>query len=275
MLHRDGTYRWVLSRSRLTCDAAGRPERLLGCHIDITERRATEEALWASRARLRALAEHLHSVREEEAGRIARELHDEMGSALTALKMDVGWLDRQLTKLVKPSQGEPLHERLLDINRQVDGTLESMRKVCHALRPAVLDQLGLAAAIDWQCAEFQARSGIRCRVSRDESFGLADAKRTAIFRILQELLTNVTRHAHASEVTVSARRIDAAFYLAVADNGRGLPEDAFARRNSFGLVGIRERALAAEGSATFEETPGGGTTVRICIPMEHEKISRV
>jgi PAS domain S-box-containing protein len=271
MLHRDGSYRWVLSRSRLTCDAAGRPERLLGCHIDITERRATEEALWGSRAQLRALAEHLHSVREEEAGRIARELHDEMGSALTALKMDVGWLDRQLTKLVNPSQSEPLHARLLDINRQVDGTLDTMRKVCHTLRPAVLDQLGLAAAIDWQCAEFQARTGIRCRVSRDECFGLADAKRTAIFRILQELLTNVTRHARASEVTVSARRSDDAFHLAVADNGRGLPEDAFARHDSFGLVGIRERALAAEGSATFEGTPGGGTTVRICIPMENEQ----
>jgi signal transduction histidine kinase len=146
-----------------------------------------------------------------------------------------------------------------------------MRKVCHALRPAVLDQLGLAAAIDWQCAEFQVRTRIRCRISRDESFGLADAKRTAIFRILQELLTNVARHARATEVTVSARRIEDAFHLAVADNGRGLPADAFARRNHFGLVGIRERALAAEGSATFEATPGGGTTVRICIPMEQQK----
>ncbi|HEV7406087.1 MAG TPA: PAS domain S-box protein [Chthoniobacteraceae bacterium] len=274
MLHRDGDYRWMLSRSRLTCDAAGRPERMLGCHIDITERRATEEALWNSRAQLRALAEHLHSVREEEAGRIARELHDEMGSALTALKMDLGWVDRQLAKIVKPTRGEPLHARLSDINRQVDGTLDSMRKVCHALRPAVLDQLGLAAAIDWQCAEFQGRTGIRCKISRDESFGLADAKRTAIFRILQELLTNVTRHARATEVTVSARRDDQAFHLSVADNGCGLPEDAFARNNSFGLVGIRERALAAEGSATFEPTPGGGTTVKICIPMEHEKGSR-
>lgn len=271
MLHRDGEYRWILSRSRLTCDAAGRPERMLGCHIDITDRRATEEALWNSRAQLRALAEHLHSVREEEAGRIARELHDEMGSALTALKMDLGWLDRQLGRLVKPSQGEPLHARLSEINRQVDGTLDSMRKVCHALRPAVLDQLGLAAAIDWQCAEFQGRTGIRCKIARDETFGLADAKRTAIFRILQELLTNVTRHARATEVTVSARCNDYAFHLSVADNGCGLPADAFARNHSFGLVGIRERALAAEGSVIFEATPGGGTTVRLYIPMEHEK----
>lgn len=274
MLHRDGGYRWMLSRSRLTCDAAGRPERMLGCHIDITERRATEEALWNSRAQLRALAEHLHSVREEEAGRIARELHDEMGSALTALKMDLGWVDRQLERHVKPAQREPLQARLAEINKQVDGTLDSMRKVCHALRPAVLDQLGLAAAIDWQCAEFQGRTGIRCKISRDESFGLADAKRTAIFRILQELLTNVTRHAQATEVSVSARRKDEAFHLTVVDNGVGLPDDALARRNSFGLVGIRERVLAAEGSARWEATAGGGTTVRICIPMENEKGGR-
>jgi two-component system sensor histidine kinase UhpB len=263
--HRDGTYRWILSRARLY-RAAGQPDRMVGCHIETTERRATEEAL-------RALAEHLHSVREEEAGRIARELHDELGAALTGLKMDVGWVDRLLAKTVDPVLNAPIHKRIQGINQLLDETIGSVRKVCHALRPAVLDQLGLAAAMDWQCAEFEARTGMQCQLERDEAFRLDDSRATVVFRILQELLTNVARHSGATEVNVTASCDEEEFRLEVQDNGRGLPADALNQKNRFGLVGVRERAAAAAGNASFESSPGGGTTVKVCIPAVCEPLT--
>lgn len=265
MRHRDGTYRWILSRARLFRDENGLPERMMGCHIDVTERRAMEEANRQSREQIRALAEHQNLVREEEAGRIARELHDELGAALTGLKIDLGWVDRRVAKL-EVSSGEAIRQRISVIDHQLDDTISSVRKVCQALRPAVLDQLGLADAIDWQCAEFKARTGVECDVDRDETLSLDGSKNIAVFRILQELLTNVSRHAHATRVTVRAYCEETEFHLVVTDNGVGLPDDALQRKSHFGLVGVQERVLAASGTVNFQRIPEGGTIVRVCLP---------
>ena len=142
-----------------------------------------------------------------------------------------------------------------------------MRKVCRDLRPVVLDELGLAAAIDWLGNEFEGRAGIPCAIVRPESIDLDPAQATAVFRILQELLTNVARHAGAQRVRVEMRPVDLGWELEVADDGRGLPPDALSRRDRFGLMGLRERVLAAGGRVDFQRPVEGGTQVLVHLPL--------
>jgi PAS domain S-box-containing protein len=267
--HRSGNYRWMLARAQVFCDESGRASRMLGCHIDITERRMTEERLRASQAQLRALAAHLQAVREEESTRIARELHDQLGAALTGLSFEVNWIERQLK--IPPSGGKltAIRQRVRDILGLVDSTVGTVRAICSELRPAMLDQLGLATTIDWQATEFQTRTGIRCHVSAPEQAPADAARATALFRILQEILTNVARHARASEVRIELKVADQYLILSVADNGRGFVPDAASRKNHFGLVGMNERAIAAGGSLKIESAPDTGTRVTVRVPASH------
>jgi PAS domain S-box-containing protein len=235
---------------------------LLDIVWDVTEWRANEEALRRSREELRDLAARLQTVREEERTRIARELHDELGQALTGLKMDLAWVRGRLTR-----QQADLAERLQTLVTRVDGTVDAVRRLATELRPGVLDLLGLVAAIEWQAQEFGRRTGIETDLElHSDHSPVDDVRATTVFRILQEALTNVARHAAASRTRISFTQTRDQLRLEVADNGRGITPAELAGRRSLGLVGIRERAIGCGGELQIEGEPGRGTMVRVRIP---------
>jgi signal transduction histidine kinase len=156
--------------------------------------------------------------------------------------------------------------RLKEFGEMLDATIDSVRRVCRVLRPVILDELGLAAALEWQVSEFRARTGIPCAVQRPETLEVEPVRATALFRVVQELLTNIARHAHPRSVQVELRREEANMHLRVQDDGCGLPEDVWTRRDRFGLLGVRERILAIQGMIEFSVPAGGGTRVDVWVP---------
>jgi signal transduction histidine kinase len=225
---------------------------------ELAERALTEQRLRASEENLRALASHLQSVREEERIHIAREIHDELGQALTGLKYDINALAKG---------GGVANDRTTALCRQIDRIIGSVRRIASGLRPEVLDEIGLAAAIEWQAREFQRRTGIRCVVETATGFSDPDKERsTALFRVFQELLTNVARHANATRVIVYLAETDA-LTLTVEDNGRGIQEKEFESPRSLGFLGLRERVLAFGGSIDVKGQEGRGTRVSVSIPL--------
>jgi signal transduction histidine kinase len=227
------------------------------------ERLRAHEKLRISQIALRNLSLYLQTAREEERTRIAREIHDELGQALTALKMDLSWLKKR----VSPEQ-DSLKAKTATMEGVIDGTMQTIQRLSGELRPGILDDLGLAAAIEWQGGEFEKRTGIPCRVQvSPEEITLDRERATAVFRIFQEALTNVARHAEATEVTATLETREGAVALEVADNGRGITEGELASPRSFGLLGIRERVLFLGGAVAISGTPGKGTTVRVEIPL--------
>jgi PAS domain S-box-containing protein len=229
---------------------------------DITARKRAEEQLQRSLEQLRALAARLQRVREEERTRVAREIHDELGQALTAIKIDLANLISEL-----PAEQKQPSSRAESILKQVDETILAVRRIATQLRPGILDDAGLAAAIEWAAEEFETRTGTKVRLDLPEGDLDADRERaTALFRIFQETLTNVARHANATEVTVRLAREKDDFVLEVRDNGEGVSEDQLAEGGSLGILGMRERALLLGGELTILGAPGSGTTVRVRIP---------
>jgi signal transduction histidine kinase len=222
-----------------------------------------EAALKSSYEEVRALAARLESVREEERTHIARELHDGLGQSLTALKFDLAWLAGRLANM-----DSVLRDKAQAITWQIDGTIKTVRRISTELRPGMLDDFGLAAAIEWHAQEFQERTGIFCDCDAlMPEPPLSRAQATALFRIFQETMTNVARHAKATRVRISLLVEDKTLQLQVEDNGRGMPSGALAGTHSLGLVGMRERASLLDGSLVISETPGGGATVRVSIPL--------
>lgn len=229
---------------------------------EIGERQAAERRLRDSEGQLRALAAHLITVREEERAHIAREIHDELGQVLTGLKMDVAWLAQRL-------HDPTLLEKTDAMRVLLEATVRTVRKISTGLRPEVLDEMGLVAAIGWQATEFQKRTGIRCHVSLPppECDGFDRELSTAAFRIFQEILTNAARHSRASRVSVEVNRGDGQLLLDVRDNGVGMPEHRANDRISLGLLGMRERALRLGGSVHVSSKQGQGTSVSVAIPL--------
>jgi len=233
---------------------------------DISFRKETEKALMESRERLRELASHLQAVREEERSRISREIHDELGQALTALKMDLHWLSRRL-----PRNDTDLQAKAGDMSGLIDGTVRSVRRICSELRPGLLDDFGLSAAIEWQAGEFSKRTGIPCDISSDPEDIVLDQDRSiAIFRIFQETLTNIARHADAGLVQVTLRMASGRFEMRVRDDGKGILQPQVASTKSFGLLGMRERAHDFGGTFVVRAGRKGGTTVELTIPTGEE-----
>jgi len=227
------------------------------------ERLRAHEELRTSQIALRNLSLYLQTAREEERTRIAREIHDELGQALTALKMDLSWLKKRLG----PEQNS-LEAKTATMEAVIDATMQTIQRLSGELRPGILDDLGLAAAIEWQAGEFEKRSGIPCRLQvSPEEIPFDRERSTAVFRIFQEAVTNVARHAGATEVRVSLQTREGAVELEVADNGRGITAGELASPRSFGLLGIRERVLFLGGAVAISGTPGKGTTVRVEIPL--------
>ena len=232
---------------------------------DITERKRAERALERSREELRVLAAGLQSVREEERTRISREIHDELGQMLTSLHMSHSVLARSVSERL-PSE-EWIAVELQSMRETVADILAWVRRIATELRPQVLDKLGLAAAVKWQAAEFSRRTGIACRVLLPEASVQADTDRsTALFRLLQAALTNVARHAGATEVVVALRQDGPLLEMTVTDNGRGIQEDVEPGPDSLGLLGMRERAAALGGTIEVAKMPAGGTRLAVRIP---------
>jgi signal transduction histidine kinase len=218
---------------------------------------------------LRALASHLESVREEERKLIAREIHDELGQSLTGFKMDLAWIRNRLQSPDADLARPALLEKIGAMGGLIDDTAGLIRKICTELRPGVLDDLGLSAAIEWQAREFQGRTGIACAVALDAGNLDVDAERsTALFRIFQEVLTNVARHARATRVEVRMGKIEEQIILEVRDNGRGIEEGELAGVKSLGLLGMRERAALLGGEVAIRGRRGEGTWVTVKIPAD-------
>jgi signal transduction histidine kinase len=236
--------------------------------LEVATRRQAEQHEAQLASELRALAAHITAAREEERRRIALELHDELGQALTALKFDLGRLVRGLPR----DTGTQRH--LQEMLERVAATIRSVRRMGTQLHPPVLDTLGLSDAIDWQVKEFQARTGIRCTVSlRARALELPADRATPIFRILQEALTNVAKHARATRVTVSLRRHGGNLQLRIRDNGKGFRSPDRANVQAVGIVGMRERAIILGGEATITSVRGRGTTVTVRVPYRRPDAS--
>jgi len=226
--------------------------------------RNAQRRLSRSREQLRTLAARLQSIREEERSRIAREVHDVLGQALTGIKMDATWI---LAKL--PEGHTRLVARAKSMSSLIDSMVQMVRRIATDLRPGLLDNLGLVAAVEWQASEFQARTSLSCQVTsnlRDASLDSESA--TAVFRIFQETLTNVARHAKATKVTVDLSEQQDRIVLQVADNGRGIDLAEVTQSKSVGLLGMRERAAILGGDLVITGAPGQGTTVVLSVPMK-------
>jgi signal transduction histidine kinase len=227
----------------------------------------TARALAESEKQLRALAAHLQTVREDERTQLAREIHDVLGQEITGLKMDVAWLARRLASL-SPVVPEAVLQRLQSMQQLMDASIMTVRRMATDLRPAVLDDLGLTAALEWQARELERRSGLTVLFTGPGDEAPLDRPRaTALFRIFQELLTNIARHAQARTVEATMRVEGQAVVLEVSDDGRGMSEKDQSSGGSLGLLGIRERALAVGGSFSIDAAPGEGTRARVAIPL--------
>jgi signal transduction histidine kinase len=236
------------------------PEVLKSKVAIFVELHMKSERLKESEDKLRRLAAHLISIREEERAHIAREIHDELGQVLTGIKMEVGWLAKRLK--------EPaLLEKTESMSKLIDSTVQTVRKIATGLRPEMLDDMGLIAAVGWQAKDFQKRTGIRCRAKLPPESKYDLEISTALFRIFQEILTNVARHSRATRVDIDLSANDEGIELEVSDNGVGIPSSDLHGRKSLGLLGMQERALLFGGTVVISGTPGEGTRVAVRIPI--------
>jgi len=238
---------------------------------DLSEMKRAEESLVLQREQLRALAERLQSVREEDRKQVARELHDQIGQILTAIKMDMTWICRHLPE----SEGKAL-VRLKESIQLINDGVKAVRTICSGLRPGVLDDLGLAAAIEWQVSDFASRNGIQYEVSVPPVDSHLDGDRAiAIFRIFQECLTNVARHAQAKSVRASLVQEDESILLVVEDDGIGFCESELSNTlGSLGILGMKERAQFCGGDVQIKSSPGNGTTVTVRVPVDTPRAER-
>jgi PAS domain S-box-containing protein len=233
------------------------------------QRALAENALRQSHQQLRALAARLESLREEERTRISHEIHDELGQKLTGLKMDLHWLESRLDQIGDPRLRTALEDRIISASNVADQTMAAVQRIAAELRPAMLDSLGLIAALRYEAGQFESRSGIRVKLDLPaDDWKMDRAVSTAAYRIFQEVLTNVTRHAQATEVQISLKLSDGRLQLAISDNGKGLSSEDLLNPKSLGLLGMKERATMLKGNVQIKGTPGRGTTVRLEIPIE-------
>jgi two-component system sensor histidine kinase UhpB len=238
---------------------------------DITARRRSEAEVQTSREQLRALAAHLQSVREEERKRIAREVHDELGQMLTGLKMDLAWLEKRLPGIADPAVRQPLEGKARSMFDLLAEMVKTVRRISAELRPGILDDLGLVSAMEWQAREWEARTGIKCVVTSTlNETAVSPDQGTALFRIFQETLTNVARHADASHVTARLGLDGGWLKLEIQDDGRGITDGEQRRAKSFGLLGMKERATLLGGDFVIQGAPGKGTTVSVRVPLQEK-----
>lgn len=267
----DGTIRHIHDVVYPVTNEAGRVVERYGVVRDITQSKRAEEQLQRSHDELRALTAQLQTVREEERTRVAREIHDELGQALTAIKLDVIALAREI-----PADRAAAVPRSQSILHLLDKTIQSVQRISTELRPGILDDLGLPAALEWAAEEFETRTGTKCRIRvPDEDITIDRDRATALFRIFQETITNVARHAKATEVRVRLAEENGQLVLEVHDNGLGINEEQLSTGTSLGILGMRERARLLGGELVIQGVPGVGTTVRARIPGAESRTAEV
>ncbi|MDO8893309.1 MAG: PAS domain S-box protein [Sulfurimicrobium sp.] len=240
----------------------GQVDAIVTAFMDISERKRAERELEESRQQLRDLSVFLQTVREEERKRISRELHDELGQALTALRIDVNWLEMRL-----PYAEPAIADKLISMEHLMNKTVDALRRISEDLRPGMLDDLGLAAALEHHVDQFVVRTGTLCELDlNQEDFEVGDQVATAVFRIIQESLTNVARHSGATRVSVRVEELGNEIRLTVQDDGRGLPPMGSEKRKTYGLLGMRERVKMLGGRFEISSVPARGTRVEAIIP---------
>jgi two-component system sensor histidine kinase UhpB len=262
-IRKDGATIWVHRIFGVVRKDDGTPDHFVVVVEDITERKRVEEALTASRDQLRMLSTHIREAVEVERKRIAREIHDVLGQGLLGLRMDTNWVAEQI------GDGAPvLRERMADMLDAIDATIATVKRVSTELRPIMLDDLGLGAAIEWQAGEFQRRRAIACRPTvRPRNIEIDHACSTALFRVCQEMLANVARHAGARRVAVRLVETTRAIVLSVRDDGAGIAPGRAEDPMSLGLIGMRERVREFGGTFEIRALPRGGTLARVRIPV--------
>lgn len=243
----------------------GKETCLLGIGVDIRNSKESEKELKQLTEQLRSLSAHLQNVREEEQRRIAREIHDELGQQITGLKMDLSWV---MKRIHSNEDHIKMEDHLKHMNKLLDETVVTIRKISSELRPSILDDLGLVAALDWQSIEFEKRYNIPVRfTSKGEVDKLDPATMIGLFRMYQESLTNIARHAAATQVTSSFEAGTLALVLTITDNGKGFDVSKSKQKKTLGLLGMNERVLLMGGTLSIESVPGKGTSVRISVPV--------
>ncbi|MBF0506832.1 MAG: bacteriohemerythrin [Nitrospirae bacterium] len=261
VMHADGTVKVLKANAIVIRDADGKPVRMLGLNRDVTEVRKMTSELNKSNEQLRNLTAHLHSVREEERTRIAREIHDELGQALTAQKMELSWLRD------KYGDHKAIYEKTGAMLDALNATIRSVKLICTELRPSILDDFGLIDAMQWQANEFQTKTRIECAVETLHKDIQVDKDRsTVLFRIFQETLTNVLKHARATKVTARLAKDNDNIVLEVTDNGKGITDKELSKHQSFGLIGMRERVHPWGGKVEIAGYKNRGTTVKVSMP---------
>jgi PAS domain S-box-containing protein len=271
VLRLDGDERIVHSRGYVVNDEDGDPIRLFGSTQDVTELKRAEEKLKATSEQLRALSASVQSTSEEAATRIAREIHDELGDALTCLKWDLESIRREEFPATSDAQLSRVREKIKAMMQFIDQTLDTVRRISSELRPSVLDDIGLVAAMRWQARQFEAQSGVVCLCDfRLEEADLDQQQSTAIFRLFQEALTNVHRHSQATMVNITLEKDEEELVLTIQDNGRGITTNEKSDPLSLGLLRMRERVNLIGGTIHFTGVEGRGTeiTVRVSTPRE-------
>ncbi len=229
----------------------------------ITSLNESNSELNDTKEELRKLASHLQKIREEERTTIAREIHDELGQQLTGLKMDVAWMKKRID-----SNDKDILDKFSDINLMIDDTVKSVRRIAYELRPGILDDLGLNAALEWHSLEFQKRTGIGC--SFHSGIDDADLNKdivTSIFRIYQEALTNIIRHSQATNVKSTLEAEGDNYILKIQDNGKGFDQKDTASKHTLGLLGMRERSSMISGTLKIESVPNMGTSIVLKVPV--------
>jgi len=265
---KDGTYAHVLDRGYVLRNE-GKAVRAIGAIVDLTKQKQAEAEISLAYERLRDLTLRLERTKEEERTRLARELHDEFGQHLTGLKLDLAALSKRLAKGKATSQSE-LIGKIRSMAELVDNSIQTVRRVASSLRPSILDDLGLVPALQWQAREFEARSGVPCEATIGPSLSqleLDPDRATALFRIAQELLTNVMRHAHASHVRLVLHEESNCLLLEVSDDGCGISDRQYANPTTLGLRGMQERIALFGGRLNIHGSPGKGTTVQAWMPQ--------
>jgi two-component system, NarL family, sensor histidine kinase UhpB len=261
--HATGEHRPYEFTASLLRDPAGEAIGICGIGRDVSERKRFEDELDSSLEKLRALTARIQAVREEERTLVARRIHDELGQSLTVLKIDLSFLLKKL-----PEGLDDIAEQITQMSSLVDDNMSLVRQIAVELRPGILDDLGLLAAIEWQAEEFQERTGTTCLVESNMEYRFLDPDASVgVFRIFQEALTNVARHAGATRVEISLSEQGRNLVLRVSDNGRGITRGQEGKIESLGILGMRERTHIMGGTLVIVGEPGSGTTVTVSVPL--------